>query len=67
MGSIEQDGEDALRFTVLAENAESIFSKVSEIAQKNSWPVDEFHVNRGQLEDLFRTVTQSGQEENNHG
>jgi ABC-2 type transport system ATP-binding protein len=67
VGSIEQDGEDALRFTVLAENAESIFSKVSEIAQKNSWPVDEFHVNRGQLEDLFRTVTQSGQEENNHG
>ncbi|HAG71312.1 MAG TPA: ABC transporter ATP-binding protein [Gammaproteobacteria bacterium] len=67
VGDIEQDGEDELRFTVLAENAESIFSTVSEVAQKNSWPVDEFHVNRGQLEDLFRTVTQSGQEENNHG
>lgn len=67
VGDIEQDGEDKLRFTVLAENAESIFSTVSEVAQKNSWPVDEFHVNRGQLEDLFRTVTQSGQEENNHG
>lgn len=67
VGDIEQDGEDELRFTVLAENAESIFSTVSEVAQKNSWPVDEFDVNRGQLEDLFRTVTQSGQEENNHG
>ncbi|MFT4670764.1 MAG: ABC-2 type transport system ATP-binding protein [Pseudohongiellaceae bacterium] len=67
VGEIEKDAEDELRFTIFAENAESIFSKVSEIAQKNSWPVDEFHVNRGQLEDLFRTVTQAGQVENNNG
>jgi len=67
VGEIEKDAEDELRFTIFAENAESIFSKVSEIAQKNSWPVDEFHVNRGQLEDLFRTVTQVGQVENNNG
>lgn len=67
VGEIEKDTEDDLRFTVFAENAESIFSKVSEVAQKNSWPVDEFHVNRGQLEDLFRTVTQPEQEENNNG
>ena len=67
VGKIEKDAEDDLRFTIFADNAESIFSKVSEIAQKNSWPVDEFHVNRGQLEDLFRTVTQAGQVENNNG
>lgn len=67
VGEIEQDADDKLRFTVFSSNGGSIFSKVSEIAQKKSWPVDEFHVNRGQLEDLFRTVTQLGPQENNDG
>ncbi|MDD9889492.1 MAG: ATP-binding cassette domain-containing protein [Gammaproteobacteria bacterium] len=49
--------EEENSFTILASNGAPIFTKVTEIAQSNHWPVAEFHVNRGQLEDVFRTVT----------
>jgi hypothetical protein len=48
-------------FRILANGGNSIFSQVSEIAQAKNWPVTEFHVSRGQLEDVFRTVTQQKQ------
>ncbi len=55
---IEKDSEDDMVFRILAKTGQPIFSQVSEIAQAKHWPVTEFHVSRGQLEDVFRTVTQ---------
>ncbi|NQV68516.1 MAG: ABC transporter ATP-binding protein [Pseudohongiella sp.] len=58
VAAVEKDEENKLTFTILAKEGKSIFSQVSEIAQSKQWPVTEFHVSRGQLEDVFRTVTQ---------
>jgi|TARA_B110000914_G_scaffold215463_1_gene219390 ABC-2 type transport system ATP-binding protein len=57
VGEVEKDSEDDMVFRILANEGNSIFSQVSEIAQSKHWPVTEFHVSRGQLEDVFRTVT----------
>ena len=61
VGDVEKDSEDDMVFRILASGRNSIFSQVSEIAQAKHWPVTEFHVSRGQLEDVFRTVTQQTQ------
>ena len=61
VGEVEKDSEDDMVFRILANEGNSIFSQVSEIAQSKHWPVTEFHVSRGQLEDVFRTVTQQTQ------
>ena len=61
VGDVEKDSEDDMVFRILASGSNSIFSQVSEIAQAKHWPVAEFHVSRGQLEDVFRTVTQQTQ------
>jgi hypothetical protein len=55
------DSEDNMVFRILASGGNSIFSQVSEIAQAKHWPIIEFHASRGQLEDVFRTVTQQTQ------
>lgn len=57
IGEVKQDPEAPLFYTILAADAMSIFPQVSEVARAKQWPIDEFHINRGQLEDLFRTVT----------
>lgn len=62
IGAIEKSDTDPNTFTILADKGEVIYSKVSEIAQARHWPVDEFHVQRGQLEDVFRTITQKTEE-----
>lgn len=54
---VEQDDEDSLCYTILAKDGKPIFSAVSELAQSKHWPVSEFHVNKGELEDVFRSVT----------
>jgi len=61
VSNVERDGEDALHYTIFAKEGAAIFTQVSQIAQEKQWPVEEFHVNRGQLEDVFRTVTQQAQ------
>ena len=61
VGDVEKDSEDDMVFRILAKEGNSIFSRVSEIAQSKHWPVTEFHISRGQLEDVFRTVTQHAQ------
>jgi ABC-2 type transport system ATP-binding protein len=55
---VEQDSSDRLHYTILAKHGKAIFPTVSELAQSRHWPVSEFHINKGQLEDVFRTVTQ---------
>ncbi|MCI5106070.1 MAG: ATP-binding cassette domain-containing protein [Pseudomonadales bacterium] len=61
VASIEQDPADPLSFTILAEGGEAIYAEVSEIAKNRNWPLEEFHVQRGQLEDVFRSITQKAQ------
>jgi len=61
VGAVEKDLEDENVFRILAAEGKPIFSQVSELAQSRHWPVTEFHVSRGQLEDVFRTVTQQTQ------
>lgn len=63
IGEVEKDEEESLRYTILASHGKPIFSQVSEIAQTRHWPIIEFHVNRGELEDVFRNVTQQAQGE----
>ena len=58
IGAVEEDPEDQLRYTILTKDGTPIFNKVSEVAQSKQWPVSEFHINRGELEDVFRKVTQ---------
>jgi ABC-2 type transport system ATP-binding protein len=53
--TVEQNGSASL--TILSNSRSPIFTKISEIARSKKWPVSEFHVNRGQLEDVFRIVT----------
>ena len=60
INAVEKVEDEELTYTILANDNASIFAQVSEIAQNNHWPVTEFHVERGQLEDVFRTVTQVG-------
>lgn len=60
--SVEQDEVDPLSFTILARDGQAIYAEVSELARSKQWPVEEFHVQRGQLEDVFRTITQETQE-----
>jgi len=61
VGDVEKDSDDDMVFRILAKEGNSIFSRVSEIAQSKHWPVTDFHVSRGQLEDVFRTVTHQAQ------
>ncbi len=58
VSGVELDEEENLTFRILAKDGKSIFTQVSEIAQEKHWPITEFHVSRGQLEDVFRSVTQ---------
>ena len=58
VASVEVEEDNKLAYTIFAKGGASIFSQVSEIAQQKQWPISEFHVERGQLEDVFRSVTQ---------
>jgi ABC-2 type transport system ATP-binding protein len=58
VASVEKAKDEELTYTIIANEGKPIFSQVSEIAQQKNWPVSEFHVQRGQLEDVFRNVTQ---------
>jgi ABC-2 type transport system ATP-binding protein len=54
---VERNNEERLAYTILARDSKPIFAAVSALAQSKHWPVAEFHINKGQLEDVFRTVT----------
>ncbi|GJM14360.1 MAG: ABC transporter ATP-binding protein [Pseudohongiella sp.] len=56
---IEQNPENALSFTILAKEGQTVFPAIANIARDKDWPVSELHVARGQLEDMFREVTKA--------
>lgn len=62
IGSVEQSASDPLMFTILPSHGEAIYAVVSEVAQARNWPISEFHVQRGQLEDVFRNITEQAGE-----
>jgi ABC-2 type transport system ATP-binding protein len=55
---IERNKENPHRYTLFPAPGQQVFSKVLDMAQQNHWPVAEFHLVGGLLEDYFRTVTQ---------
>jgi ABC-2 type transport system ATP-binding protein len=57
VSAVEKSSEEEFAFTIFATDGKPIFTQVSEIAQSRNWPVTEFHVSRGELEDVFKTVT----------
>ena len=59
---IEEDNR--LAYTIFAEEVFHLLAGV-EIAQQKHWPISEFHVERGQLEDVFRSVTQQSEGQTN--
>ena len=61
VASVEVAEDNRLAYTIFAAGGDSIFSQVSEIAQQKHWPISEFHVEKGQLEDVFRSVTQQSE------
>ena len=61
VASVEVAESNGLAYTIFAEGGASIFSQVSEVAQQKHWPISEFHVERGQLEEVFRSVTQQSE------
>ena len=65
VASVEVAESNGLAYTIFAEGGASIFSQVSEVAQQKHWPISEFHVERGQLEDVFRSVTQQSEGQTN--
>jgi len=55
---IEQVEGQARRFILLPVPGKQLFAKVSEKSQSGHWPVTEFHLVEGLLENYFRHVTQ---------
>ena len=58
VAQVQQDDSDPLHFTILSKDGRTIFPTISELAQTRDWPISEFHINKGQLEDVFRNMTQ---------
>lgn len=54
---IEQADDSGMHFILLPTAGRHIFSKVAEKSQNGHWPVAEFHLVGGLLEDYFRHVT----------
>jgi len=59
VASIEQSADDPRRFVIFPQPGGQVFSKVLDLSQVGQWPVAEFHLVEGLLEDYFRSVTQA--------
>ncbi|UZE97140.1 ABC transporter ATP-binding protein [Alkalimarinus alittae] len=53
---IECDDESGL-ITVFPETGKSVLKQVNELIHAQDWEVEEFHVEKGRLDDVFRQVT----------
>ncbi|KPK57559.1 MAG: hypothetical protein AMJ59_18780 [Gammaproteobacteria bacterium SG8_31] len=49
--------------TVLPRQGESLLPAVGRLALERGWQVDELHIERGQLDEVFRQITTAGEEE----
>lgn len=55
--AIELSDDNPRRYILMPSAGRQIFGKVSEKAQNGHWPVAEYHLVEGLLEDYFRSVT----------
>jgi ABC-2 type transport system ATP-binding protein len=53
-------GADAVRCTLFPSDGAGLLAEVSRHVQSSDWTVDEFGVETGRLEDVFRTITIGG-------
>ena len=49
--------EDEKTFVLLAKDGASLLHKVNQLIQDQHWDVDELHIERGRLDDVFRRLT----------
>lgn len=61
VGRVEIGPDQTL--TVLPRHGESLLPTVGRLALERGWEVDELHVERGQLDEVFRQITTAGHEE----
>ncbi|HAU15732.1 MAG TPA: multidrug ABC transporter ATP-binding protein, partial [Gammaproteobacteria bacterium] len=54
VASVEADQD---RLVVFPRAGQSLFVPVNELIQKFGWQVEELHVERGRLDEVFRTIT----------
>lgn len=52
--------DNRVHCTVYPTDGDPILAAVSDIARERSWKVEELHVQRGRLDDVFRTITTAG-------
>ncbi len=64
MKAIEELHDDMAEngYRVIPENGQPILSAVSQCVQKQNWDVAELSVDRGQLDEVFRSLTMPTQE-----
>jgi len=55
---VEVDETNANAMTLIAVEGENIVAPVMECIQQHSWPIRDFHVERGRLDEVFRRITQ---------
>ncbi len=59
IGGIEEEQleNDTTAWRIRPSKGQSIVAKVSDVAQRHGWHVEELHVHRGRLDDVFRQLT----------
>ena len=55
--STDAIGDDAVRCTLFPSDGAGLLTEVSQHIQSAKWTVDEFGVETGRLEDVFRSIT----------
>ncbi|WP_461535963.1 ABC transporter ATP-binding protein [Spongorhabdus nitratireducens] len=57
VASVEVSRDNSSRYTLLPEAGTDIFNAVSDTVHQHGWQVDELFVERGHLDDVFRSLT----------
>ena len=52
------NADGLMHFTVRPANGTSVIEQVSSAAREHGWTVEEMHVERGRLDEVFRSVTE---------
>ncbi|PCJ39597.1 MAG: multidrug ABC transporter ATP-binding protein [Moraxellaceae bacterium] len=56
VASVTQSSDGGM-LTVFPKDGASLFLPINALLQKNNWEVHEFHVEKGRLDEVFRTIT----------
>ena len=51
------NGAEGLRLRILPEDGRAVAAEVSQVVRERGWKVEELTVDRGRLEDVFRSIT----------